>query len=84
MSPLTYTFAEIREGLHLATDQATRNRLQLLEAEGFPKRLPGTPPRWSKPAVDQWLLHWGSAKDFAPQHISIEAQRREADAQFGH
>lgn len=73
MIPLTYGFSDLMAGFGLKTPNALRLRLKRLAREGFPPRLPGAPPRWSKLAVDQWLLHWGQQEtiQLVPQNITV-------------
>jgi hypothetical protein len=63
-APLTYTRADLQAALHIRSDVAFTKRMAVLEAGGFPKRLPhqnGQRALWSKLAVDAWLANWGQA-----------------------
>lgn len=78
MTPLTYTKAQLQAALHTPSHAGFLKRLELLEAAGFPKRLPyknGQLALWSKPAVDHWLQHWGSTQTTPPTADSIIALR---------
>jgi hypothetical protein len=64
MPTLTYTRADLQAALHIRSDVAFTKRMAVLEAGGFPKRLPhqnGQRALWSKLAVDAWLANWGQA-----------------------
>jgi hypothetical protein len=77
-SQLTYTKAELQAALHIKCRGTFAKRLALLEAEGFPKRLPqtnGHKALWSKPAVDQWFMDWGTTHTTSPTADSMNALR---------
>jgi hypothetical protein len=89
MTQLTYTKAELQAALHIKCRGTFAKRLALLEAEGFPKRLPSTNGHkalWSKPAVDQWFKDWGHTTTRHPGEgrdaDSMNALRNHLEARY--
>jgi hypothetical protein len=77
---LTYTRTDLQAAFHIRSDVAFTKRLAVLEAGGFPKRLPhqnGQRALWSKLAVDAWLANWGTTNQ--PTHRHPSEGREEAN-----
>jgi hypothetical protein len=64
MSQLTYTLEELKEELQERSTNSTRQWIDNATTEhGFPRHLPGSKLRWSKPAVDHWFEMWDLRPD---------------------
>jgi hypothetical protein len=83
MTPLTYTFADLKALFRFSTDAAMRRALQRLEAEGFPRRLPCAGARWSQPAVDRWLQTGGTSGTATASQASQPITIAEIEAAYG-
>lgn len=84
MTALTYTLQQLQDAFQETSQDATRNRISLLERNhSFPPRLPGHTARWSRPAVDDWFRSWGQLRTAEAEPSLVLTLQRDLERTYG-